>query len=930
MVGGRARWGLALAVGAASLAALVPIGPLEGTPVATGAPVSFTKTTLAGESSSQVTSLQFGPDGRLYVGQQNGLIKVYTVVRNGPSSYAVSATETISALQAIPNRNDNGALNAALTERLLTGIHVAGTSANPVIYATSSDPRIGAGPDGTDLDLDTNSGVISILTRSAGSWQRHDLVRGLPRSEENHIANGLLLEAQTNTLYVAQGGNTNQGAPSFNFALLPEYALSAAILEIDLDAIGTGTYDLPTLDDPTRPGSTDANDPFGGNDGLNQAMLVSGGPVQVYSPGFRNAYDLVLTTSGHMYTIDNGGNAGWGGPPIGEGPGGTCSNAPSEPGVTDVDTLHLVEPGYYGGHPNPTRGNKQNTFGGQSPVATANPVECDYRSPGARGALASFPASTNGLAEYTTSNFGGALAGDLIAAAWNNTIYRIDLAPSGTSVLSTQPLFSSVGQLPLDVTVPNSGPFSGTIWVGDIATGAVIVFEPADFADCSGADVWNLDEDADGYANADELDNATNPCSAGDVPPDWDGDHLSNKNDINDDNDATGDTSDPFAIDAANGASTLVPVSYGWENSAPRPGGLLGLGFTGLITNGQSNYETLFDPDKVTAGGAAGVFTVDSVPEGDALGAANSQQYGFQLGVKAPAEPFTVHTRVLAPFAGFTPQGGDSIGLSAGKGDQDNYVKLVVGAGGVELVREVAGAPTKTVATAPVAGAASVDLFLLFDPGADTVQPSYAVTSGGVTQPRVWLSAQPIPASWTSSVIAVGVIATSAGPGPAFPATWDLIEVLAGSPGAPAPSPPSPGPPSSPPPPAASPPPPPPPAGRPPSPPPPPAVLGVRAALVAFAFNTFPERLRPGRMLTASLGAKRLDTGRVVRSGKIACSARIAGMRLRLVARSFRRNRAVCRWRIPDWARRSIVRGSVGVRQGPLKVERRFVKRVRG
>jgi hypothetical protein len=968
---------LALAAGAASLAVLVPVGPPERAPTALGAPISFAKSTLAGETSSQVTSLQFGPDGRLYVAQQDGFIKAYSVVRNGPSSYAVSATETIDALRAIPNRNDNGAVNPAVAGRLLTGIYVTGTSANPVIYAATSDPRIGAGPSGGDLNLDTNSGVVSRLTKSAGAWHRQDLVRGLPRSEENHASNGLFLDAATNTLFLSQGGHTNQGAPSANFALLPEYALSAAILQIDLDAIGPGGYDIPTLDDQTRAGATDANDPFGGNDGLNQAKLVSGAPVQVYAPGFRNAYDLVRTSSGHLYTIDNGGNAGWGAPPLGEGPGGTCSNAPNEPGITEPDTLHLVVPGYYGGHPNPTRGNKQNTFNsnGQSPISTANPVECDYRAPGARGALATFPTSTNGLVEYTASNFGGALAGDLIAAAWNNTIYRIDLSASGTSVVSSQPLFSSVGQLPLDVTaVGADGPFPGTIWVGDVGTGAVIVFEPTDFAHCTGADV-SLDEDGDGYTNADELDNGTDPCSGADVPPDWDGDHVSNANDANDDNDATGDTSDPFAIDAANGTGTFVPLSYGWENGAPRPGGLLNLGFTGLMTNGHSNYEALFDPDQTTAGGAAGAFTVDGVPEGDALGAANSQMYGFQLGVKAPTGPFTVHTRLLAPFVGLTPQSGASIGLSAGKGDQDNYVKFVVaangGPGAVELVREIGGAPAKTVENAAgVVGAASVDLFLLFDPVADTVRPSYAVTTGGVTQPRVWLSAQPIPASWTSSVIAVGLIATSAGPTPSFAATWDLIEVLAGtggsppppppppspsppptpppSPASPPPSPPPPTPPPSPtPPPAPSPPasppasplPPPPPSPSPPpsppaqppaSPPPPPTELGARSGLLAFAFELLPAKPRAGGVLKASIGVKRLDTGAIVRSGAIVCSARAAGTGLRLAARSFVRNRAVCTWRIPHWARKTVVRGSIALRQRPFRVEKPFFVRVRG
>jgi hypothetical protein len=57
------------------------------------------KATLQGETSSDPTSLQFGPDGRLYVAQQNGLIKAYTVVREAPSDstlpgiYRVTATE---------------------------------------------------------------------------------------------------------------------------------------------------------------------------------------------------------------------------------------------------------------------------------------------------------------------------------------------------------------------------------------------------------------------------------------------------------------------------------------------------------------------------------------------------------------------------------------------------------------------------------------------------------------------------------------------------------------------------------------------------------------------------------------------------------------------------------------------------------------------
>ena len=123
-------------------------------------------------------------------------------------------------------------------------------------------------------------------------------------------------------------------------------------------AIGNGTYDLPTLDDPAQPGTNDNNDPFGGNNGDNQAKLVAGGPVQIYSPGYRNAYDLVLTEAGRLYVTDNGPNAGWGGQP-----GGGCVNNTVNGGNTYQDQLHYVpNKGYYGGHPNPVRGNKNNTF----------------------------------------------------------------------------------------------------------------------------------------------------------------------------------------------------------------------------------------------------------------------------------------------------------------------------------------------------------------------------------------------------------------------------------------------------------------------------------------------------------------------------------------------------------------------------------------
>jgi hypothetical protein len=65
-------------------------------------PVGFGKSILGNESSVQPTSLQFGPDGRLYVADQYGTIRAYTITRNGANSYSITNTETINLIKAIP------------------------------------------------------------------------------------------------------------------------------------------------------------------------------------------------------------------------------------------------------------------------------------------------------------------------------------------------------------------------------------------------------------------------------------------------------------------------------------------------------------------------------------------------------------------------------------------------------------------------------------------------------------------------------------------------------------------------------------------------------------------------------------------------------------------------------------------------------------
>jgi hypothetical protein len=777
---------------------------------------SFGSSALSGAGVNNPTALDFGPDGRLYVTEQSGTIHALTVERNGENDYTVTSSEIIDAVANIPNHDDDGSLASNVDGRTVTGLEAAGTASNPVLYVTSSDPRIGGGGGATDTGLDTNSGVVSRLTlQSDGSWDHDMLVRGLPRSEQNHATNGVVLDEQANVLYISQGGMSGAGAPNDKFAFTPEYALSAAILEIDLgqlesnyqlkDAANSDAqylYDIPTVDE--------SDGVFGGEDGQDMAEFAPNDPVDVYAPGFRNSYDLTLTEDGQLYATDNGVGGGWGLPPVNEGPGGVCTNEPNSGGSEDPDQLHLVTEGFYGGHPNPIRANPDGAglydengnlildFDSSNtpvPFSEADARQCDYLQPGQEdGALTTFGGSTDGIDEYTASNFGGAMQGDLLAAQFSggDVVHRIQLSPDGTAVEEKTQLFSGFGSSPLDVHAQgDGGPFPGTVWVATFGSDKVQVFEPTDYdggsQQCTGADDASLDEDGDGFDNADEIDAGTDPCSAGSTPGDFDGDKTSNLNDPDDDNDGTPDTSDPFALDPDDGTTTSLPVELNFDPTDTTEGTIPGgLGFTGLMTNGQDDYQDLYDPGNVEAGGAVNVLTVEAVPTTSAYTDANTQEYAFQKGVAHGSEPFVVHTTLATPFPadddGLTPQDFQNYGMYVGTGDQSNYLKLVAeangGTGGIQFLKEESDSATEIAAPgdSDVAGnGVTVDLYMTVDPADDTVVGEYAVDGGQ----KIEVGQTTIPDSWfadSEQGMAVGVIGTASGAEP-YPASWDDLTV---------------------------------------------------------------------------------------------------------------------------------------------------------
>ncbi len=464
------------------------------------------------------TALHWGPDGKLYVASTkfqgdkpgfDGQIFVLSVSKASDGSFSAVIEEKIGLVAEIPNHDDDGTPNPKIQGRQVTGIEVGGTADNPIVFVTSSDPRVGGGDKQTDTNLDTNSGVLSQLTRSGpdGAWEKLDLVRGLPRSEENHATNGIAIETDPTTgeitrLFVGQGGHTNAGSPSEKLPGM-EYAYSAAILSVDyVDLMsrpvqGSGTanpwvYDLPTLDSPLRPNigpvqtvgvdttgdgvddyfytvAPEANDPFGGEDGKNQAKITPDSPVQIYSPGWRNPYDVVLTSDGQLFSYDNGANPQWGLPPFGYVDGvlvaeevfDTTPFDPTTPDFGDFVSVneprasignsftknydamhHITVPGYYAGHPNPIRASggaselwdlPGNGIGGAFKLTGAevpadfaevvfetNPIEGDYREAGvADGAVDAGKSSINGLAEFTGTAFGGAMQGALLATEYS-------------------------------------------------------------------------------------------------------------------------------------------------------------------------------------------------------------------------------------------------------------------------------------------------------------------------------------------------------------------------------------------------------------------------------------------------------------------------------------------------------------------------------
>jgi glucose/arabinose dehydrogenase len=258
-------------------------------------------------------------------------------------------------------------------------------------------------------------------------------------------------------------------------------------------------------------------------------------------------------------------------------------------------------------------------------------------------------------------------------------------------------------------------------------------------------------------------------------PNDFDGDGVLNANDPDDDNDGADDTVDHFAIDPDDGTTTSVPVELDFEADS-YPNTIMGVGFTGLMNNGQ-DYQDLYDPSQVTVEDSS--ITVEDVGPTYPDNNPSNLEYGFQTGFTPPSEPFRVNTTVSGLPS--NPQAVQVFGMQLGTGDQNNYMKLMVGSSQpkVEFSHEYGDGFVTDPDETAVPGLAGPDkktnLSMVVYPSNNTVE-AYYQTQGGdwtyyadKTMPQDWLDTS------DGSGLAVGLVATStAGP---FDATWHHLTV---------------------------------------------------------------------------------------------------------------------------------------------------------
>lgn len=421
--------------------------------------VSFQKIPLVAAPVKTYTSVLLGPDGKLYAGTVNGEILRFAINADG----TLGAPQSIISLQTA-----NGG------SRLLIGLRFdpSSTAGNLILWASHSAFTFSNGPDWagkitrlSGVDLET---VV-------------DYVVGLPRSTRDHVTNQIDF-GPDGAMYFLQGSSSAMGAPDSAWDFRTEKLLNAAVLRLDVAAVTT-----PPLDVKTAEGGT--YDPF-----------APGVPLTIFASGVRNAFDLCWHRNGYLYVPTNGSASGGNTPAtptpfippytprIDQSVNGPYTG-PEVPALSAIsqtmnDFLFRVVQGGYYGHPNPTR--HEYVLNGGNPTAGSDPAQVDAYPVGTlpdrnwRGAAFDFGQhySPDGIIEYKSNVFGGALTGKLLVVRYSGGDDIIVLTPglNGDIINSQTGISGFTGFTdPLDII---ENPANGFLYLAEYGGQKLILLKP--------------------------------------------------------------------------------------------------------------------------------------------------------------------------------------------------------------------------------------------------------------------------------------------------------------------------------------------------------------------------------------------------------------------------------------------------------------------
>ncbi len=484
------------------------------------------------------------------------------------------------------------------------------------------------------------------------------------------------------------------------------------------------------------------------------------GKLELYATGFRNSYDLLWHGNGGLYTNENEGNAGFGlTPGAGDEP---CMGTPFDPG-TPPDEL-FRDPGRRLPRP-PGAGPRRVPVRGRRRPDRHVRVELVHHRHRRVHLGASSAARCSG--DILSTNY-----------AVGDTLTRVTLGPGGTSVAQKQTLASGLSD-PLDVLVHPDG----TIFLAEHGgfPGKISVLRPIPSSSEGACPALGplADSDGDGYADQDELDNATGRCNPAASPPDADGDRTSDRNDPDDDNDGTPDATDPLG--PGPDERRRNPAALPGRLRRQRRGRVLRQRLPGRAALLQWRRRPR-GPDRRRRRRRASCRS--GPPRAPPRATANTQQNALQQGF-ATAGPFTVEAAIGEPFQSGQPQAGEAGGIFLGPGE-DDYVRLAVNANGgnpiVELGVEQGGTFTRHAASPALPlPASSVRLYLDADRAAGTVTARYRVGAGSTQT----IATVPVPASFLASPARAGVMTTMSGsPKSDVPFVYEDFAVTSAAPAA--------------------------------------------------------------------------------------------------------------------------------------------------